>query len=236
MFFTTLALVACKNDEKKAEEITNEFLTIINSENYKSELLNKNILTKEYKSLVKNNYFFTSTNWTLRLKSKNDSIIIVESKSHTTDEYGTAFDLIQLLYLKNENKNLKIYDSSNLVTSKLDFEILGVDFGTLSDIKKHEIFKHIKENLSLQIIVKGHKIITKHVEGEIRITNNSKYDIKGLNLLNEHFNNKGISVNTDRIYIDEILRKKSYRDKYWLTSDCGDCDKQKITINFISED
>jgi hypothetical protein len=236
MLFIAMILASCENEEKKAEGVVNEFLTLINGESYKGELLDDKIITKNYELFFKENRFFTSNNWKLNLKSKNDSIVIVESKSQGTNSFGVVSELIQTFYLKKEN--FKIYDSNNLVTNYSDFDIIGIDWESLSDMKRNEIFKNIKDNLTVKVIEKGYKVGSKsdYVEGVIRVYNNSKYDIKNLKVLIEHFDNNKKSVNTDQEYINDIVRKNGQREASWITPDCFDCEEQEVKINFIKED
>jgi hypothetical protein len=222
---------SCQNKTENAKEIVNQFLTEINNDNMN---ITKENLTVEYRKHFKENHYYPSSNWELKTKSEN--VITVEAKSQSSNVFGIS-ELIQTFYLKMENGRLKIYDSNNLVTNNLDFEVIDLDWNYHTDMERNKIYKNIKDNMSIKVLEEAHKgFINGNRRGIIKIINNSNYDVKGVRVLIEHFDNNWKSVNTDYSYVSDIIRKKGYREQTWLTSDCFNCENEKFKINFIKED
>jgi len=59
--------------------------------------------------------------------------------------------------------------------------------------------------------------------------------IRNIEVLIEHFDKDGISVNTDSKTIYDIIRSKGYREFEWYTSDCSKCNSQTFKIKFVDK-
>lgn len=73
------------------------------------------------------------------------------------------------------------------------------------------------------------------MKGRLRLINDSKYDVKSIDILIEHFDSEGISVNTDHEKIYKIIRSGGYLEFDWYSSDCSSCETQEFQISFTKE-
>src|SRR5690606_6720849 len=128
-----------------------------------------------------------------------------------------------------------ISDSYNLIGFYLNFQVEDTQWQTYWDSKKSEILKEVIDNLKLEIITKGYKKYDDAMAGELRLVNNSNYDLKNIEILIEHFDKDGVSVNTDNTYVSEVIRAKGYREFDWISFDCSKCNTQTFKIKYVLE-
>lgn len=232
-FTGMIFLNSCKNREDKVKEVVNEFLTEIN-DNTKTP--NNNLMTENYAKFFKGKSYYLSQNWELTVKPENDSTIIVEAKGKTHNGFGQPVENLQGFVLTNKYGGWKIYNSFKLVADEIDFEVVDTQWDFYWDRDKDKILKQLQAKLELKVLVPGYgNYYTDSKKGNLKLINNSDYDIKGVNILIEHFDNQGKSVNTDHTYVSDIVRKHGYREFDWFTSDCAKCATQEFKINFIKE-
>lgn len=226
-------LFSCKSREDKIKDVVNEFLTEINDQ---TKTLNKELMTENFATFFKGKSYYLSQNWDLTVKPDNDSIILVEAKSKTHNGLGQPIEILQGFYLTNTFGDWKIFDSYKLVADQLDFEIVDTQWDFYWDRDKDAIFKDLQEKVKLEVIVPGYgSYYSDSRKGKLKLINNSEYDIQRVKILIEHFDNNGNSVNTDKEYVSNIIRKHGYREFDWYTSDCAKCYKQEFKINFVKE-
>lgn len=226
-------LYSCKSREDKVKDVVNEFLIEINDQTKK---LNKELMTENFASFFKGKSYYLSQNWELTVKPDNDSTILVEAKSKTHNGFGQPIEILQGFYLTNKFGDWKIFDSYKLVADKLDFEVVDTQWDFYWDRDKDAIFKELQEKVKLEVIVPGYgSYYSDSRKGKLKLINNSDYDIQSVKILIEHFDNDGNSVNTDKEYVSNIIRKQGYREFDWYTSDCAKCYKQEFKINFVKE-
>lgn len=226
-------LNSCKSKEDKVKDVVNEFLTEINDE---TKTLNNDLMTENFAKFFKGKSYYTAEKWELTVKPENDSTIIVESKGKTHNGFGQPVENLQAFSLTNKFGGWKIFNSYKLVADHLDFEVVDTQWDFYWDRDKEDILKELEEKLELKVIVKGYRsYYSDYAKGKLRLTNNSDYDIKGVKILIEHFDNNGNSVNTDKEYVSNIIRKHGYREFDWITGDCDKCYRQEFKINFLRE-
>jgi hypothetical protein len=219
--------------EQKMCDIVNQFLTQINDN---TKTINKKNTTANFDSTFSKFSHYTSKDWKLVAQQESDSLFIVEATSKTHNSLGRPIDIIQRFALTNQYGNWQIWNSYGLMALHLDFDIVDLDWDFFWDRKKYEILTQMQEKIKLEIIRKGYSNrYSDSRKGELRLINDSEYDIKGVRILIEHFDNNGKSVNTDKESVWNIIRKNGYREFDWFTSDCAKCLKQKFTISFIKE-
>ena len=127
-------------------------------------------------------------------------------------------------------------DSYNFFNPTLAFEVLDNRLNSKWDIKKNNHIKKLQDSLQLLVLVPGNDSYSKDSKiGKIRLNNNSDFDLKGLKVLIEHYDNNSTSVNTQIYYVSDIVRKHSYREFEWRTYDCSQCYRQEFKINFYQE-
>ena len=224
---------SCQNEEDKMKNIVTEFLTEIND---KTLTINKKLMTEEFVDFFRGRAYYASKDWILTIESESDSTALVKSKGKTHNGFGAPVETIQAFSLTNKYGKWKISDSYNLIASGIDFEVVDAEWDFYWDRKKNDILEELQEKVKIQIRVPGYSpYYGDSRKGKIRIINNSDYDIKSIKVLVEHFDYNGISVNTDYEYISDIIRKNSYRECEWYTTDCGQCVTQKFKISFIKE-
>jgi hypothetical protein len=88
----------------------------------------------------------------------------------------------------------------------------------------------------LKVLVPGHRgYFSESKEGKLKLINNSDFDLEGIKILIEHFDNEGNSVNTSNDYVSGIIRKHGYREFSWYTPECSKCEKQEFSINLLEK-
>lgn len=238
--FLLIALIGfiftyCSSPEDKALKVVDNFLSQANDEIEGN--LDTTKITQQINDLIKIYSGFASKDgWTLSVNEKNDSVIIVESVGKSYNALGQPIKIKQKFKLKQVNNEWIIYDTYNVIRLFLAMDIVDRDWDFFWDIEKFEIMKHLKDNLKLEVIEKGHQTyFGDSAEGKIRLTNDSEYDIRNVNVLIEHYDRDGRSVNTDTEYVLDIIRKNGYREFDWYTNDCSNCYEQKFEIKYQSE-
>ena len=229
-----LFLYSCKSKEDKAKDVVAKFLTEIN-DTYKE--VDKNLMTKQFDSLLHNQGYFLSQDWKLSLKNNNDSLIVFEAKSETHNGFGNVIEKVQYFYLEYLNGSWKIYDSHNFISNKLDFFIVNYNWSSLTDIEQNEIIEDLKDKLELKILVPAYgNIYNDSKKGKLKLINNSDFDIKDVTVQIEHFDKNGQSVNINNKIITDIIRSHGYREFEWYTSNCSECHEQDFKIIFSSKE
>lgn len=223
-----------KSEEESVKEVVNHFLTEVNDP---TKTLTPDLVTENFnKMFYGGKSFYTAKDWILTAKKENDSVLSVESKSSTFNSFGKPIENIQSFALTKKYGKWQIFDSYNLIAFELDFTIVDTQWEFYWDRAKDEILSDLQKNLKLKILTKGHgNIYNDSRQGKLRLINDSDYDIKGVDILIEHFDRNNVSVNTDHQGVYDIIRKHGYRDFEWYTSDCNNCFRQEFKINFIRE-
>ena len=233
-----LLLYSCKSKEDKAKDIVDNFIKQINDKKIKIEDIDFTKVSDDYKELfLRINDFYYSENRVLSLESDSDSSIIVKSMGTNINSLGQPDKICQEFTLKKrKNGDWEITNSYNVLALFLDFEIVDHQWEFYWDKQKTNILKELQEKLELKVLVPGYReYFSEYVKGKLKLINNSDYDIKGVNILIEHYDSEGKSVNTDNASVYDIIRKHGYREFDWLTGDCSKCTKQEFKINFIRE-
>lgn len=231
-----LALNSCIEPEDTVTEIVDQFLTEINDPERKQKGINYSVLKDDYLELFKNNSYYLLENWELSAKKETDTTYIVEAIGKTSNAFGMTLEEYKGFALKKVNGEWKIFNSYKLIADEIDFEVVDTQWDFYWDTKKARILKEVQDSLRLEIKRKGYKsYFGDAMEGELRLVNNTNYDLKGVKILIEHFDKDGKSVNTDDESVYDIIRAGGYREFDWYTSDCSKCSTQEFRINFIKE-
>jgi len=229
-------LFSCKSDKEKAKEIVNEFLKQINDDKIKKRDIDYTFVSNDFKNLFLESYYYTSEKWILSVNPKSDTSFLVKSTGNTFNGFGQPVENHQEFEVCKINGEFKIINSYKLIEQFLDFQVVDNNWDFFWDIEKSEILKQLKEKLILEVLVLGSKNkYGDYVQGKLKLINNSDYDIQGVKILIEHYDNQGNSVNSSYTYVSDIIRNHGYREFNWLNGDCSKCEKQEFKINFITE-
>lgn len=228
-------IISCSTPEKESLKTVDNFLTQFNDE-IDHNLDSTKIDTELYMLIKEYGGFLSKDGWSLTLSKKNDSTILIESVGKTHDSYGKPIEIKQKFLLKNTSGEWKIYDTYNLLPLFLDMDIVDRHWDFFWDIQKNNILSELQDSLKLEVIKKGYRIsYADATKGELRLVNNSQYDIRNVSILIEHFDKNGRSVNTDDENVFDIIRAKGYREFDWRTRDCNKCRTQEFKIKFQRE-
>ena len=235
-------LTSCKSEDAKILDVVNKFLTERNSEEYSSQGYD-DLITEDYANLVMGKYFYTIKNWKLEIRPMDfdlvseNSMLMVEATGETHNNRGTPKKVVQRFALTDKFGKWQIDDSYGFVSERLNFDIADTQWDFYWDRKKEEVLKELQSKLKLSVLVKGYRTTySDYARGKLKLENNSDYDIKGVTILIEHFDKDGLSVNTDKKTVWDIIRKHGYREFDWITGDCAKCVKQEFKISFTKED
>lgn len=246
-FFLTIALNSCQNPGKKAIEIVDHFYNEVyanGADNYggslkkSREVLDYSGVSTAMEKLIRNNFLGIPEKGTYRLttEQKSDNNVIVTSIGKAPGLFGIVVETRNQFSVTKISGQWKIDDSFGLIGLFLNFSIEDTQWNTYWDIKKSKILKEVMDSLKLEIVKAGSKnYYGDAMEGNLRIVNSSSYDLKDLEILIEHFDRNGKSVNTDDKFVFDIIRSKGYREFDWYTSDCENCYSQKFQIKFVRE-
>jgi len=218
-----------QDNEIKIKDVVNKFLIQINN---KSKAWNDSLITENYSKLFKEKKYYTSEKWELTVTKKNDSTYRVQSKASTFNSYGTPIEIIQRFGLTNVFGGWKIFNTYNVLSDdKIDFDLADSDWRFYWDRQKFDILEELKKGLILEIIQSAKSTYSgKSKEGQLKLINNTKYDIKSITVLIEHYDENGVSVNTTSKGIYDI-RKNGYREFEWYATDCQKCARQEYKIS-----
>ena len=251
-FFNLLAIVtitvsSCQNTEKDVMKVVDNFFNEVNehgADKYQGSLkksreaLNYSYVSTEMENLIRNNFIGIPDKETYKLTAvkKPDNTFLVTSIGQSTDIFG-AVNKTQIDFTVSKiNDEWKISDAHDLIGLNLNFQVEDTQWDTYWDIKKANILHEIMDNLKLEIVNKGYRSYDGDVmKGKLRLVNNSNYDLKGIEVLIEHFDKDGISVNTDNTSVYDVIRSNGYREFDWTTFDCAKCVTQQFKIKFVSE-
>lgn len=233
LFVFISVLSACKSDEDKCIAVVDEFLTTIHD---RTKTFNNDLVTEDYGKFMSDKSYYSSKDWDLSAKQEDDTTMVVMSKTNTYNSFGRPTELIQKFALTDRYGGWKIEETYNLIAAELDFDIVDTRWEFFWDRQKEVILEHLQENLHLEVITPGYgNQWSSSVRGNLRLVNDSELDIKWIKILIEHFDRNGVSVNTDRVYVRDYVRKGGYREFEWVTLDCANCTRQTYKINFIKE-
>lgn len=247
--FTLLAITlnSCQSPEDKAIKIVDDFIKEVNNNGADKfngslrksrEALNYSYVTPEMEKLIRNNFMGIPEKETYKLtaEKKADNTIVVTSIGKATGFMGNVVEMQNQFLLKEINGQWKISDAHGLLAFYLNFQIEDTQWEAYWDLKKANILDEIMENVKLEVINKGYRsYFGDGMKGNLKLINNSNYDIKGIEVLIEHFDKNGVSVNTDNAGVYDVIRSKGYREFNWYTSDCSKCASQTFAIKFVEE-
>lgn len=228
-----LSFFSCKNDGEKAVEIVDNVLTQINDK-VKGNL-DTTVFSDEYLKISNTYPVYYSNDWVLKLKQQSDSIFIVESNGITHNALGMELKNHQEFKLALRNGKLKIIDTYNVIALFLNMDIVEKEWIFFWDKEKEDIIRELENSLKIEVVKSGYHEYSDAVKGDLKLINNSKYDISNVEVLIEHFDQEGKSVNTDTEYISEVIRANGYREFDWTSFDCKSCYTQTFKIKFRKE-
>lgn len=242
-----LFVSSCTKPEDKAIDIVRNFFNEFyenGADKYggslkkSREVLDYSFVTTEMEKLIKNHFVMLpeKDNYQLTAERKTDDSVVVTSIGKANGPFGNIVEVRNQFLIKKIDGIWKITDSYNLIGYYLNFQVEDTQWQTYWDNKKSVILSEVIDNLKLEIISKGKPTYSgRSREGELRLVNNSDYDVKNIEILIEHFDKNGISVNTDNEYVNDVIRSKGYREFDWYTSDCSKCSKQEFKIKYVLE-
>jgi hypothetical protein len=201
------------------------------------EALNYSYVSQVMKELIRNNFMGIPEKGTYKLTSqkKPDNTIIVTSIGKSIALSGNMIETQKQFVLEEINGEWQITDSYGLIDFYLNFEVEDTQWETYWDLKKSRILNEVKDNLKLEIINYGRPYFGNVLKGDLRLVNNSNYDVKDIEVLIEHFDENGVSVNTSNASVYNVIRSKGYREFAWYTSNCAKCVNQTFNIKFVEE-
>lgn len=227
---------SCTKPEDTVTEIVDKFLTEMNDPEVRKNGIDFSVLTDDYLELFQNNSYYLMENWELTAKKESDTTFMVEAVGKTSNAFGMTLEKHKGFALKKVEGDWKIFSSYKLIADEINFEVVDTQWDFYWDTKKARILKEVQDSLKLEVKRKGYKsYFGDAVKGELRLVNNTNYDLKRIKILIEHFDKNGKSVNTDIESMYDIIRAGGYREFDWYTSDCSKCSTQEFTINFIKE-
>ena len=228
-----ITATSCNNPEKEALKTVDDFLKQVNNE----VKLDSTKIDKSLTSLVRQyGCYLSKDGWTLNVSQRNDTAFFIESIGKTHNGLGKPIEIKQKFSLKKARNGWKIFDTYNLIPLFLDMDIVDRNWNFFWDIEKNNILLDLEKNLKLEVLQKGRKAYSNEsVEGKLRLSNNSEYDITDVTILIEHFDADGKSVNTNEEYVPDIIRKNGYREFNWFAADCSKCFRQEFKIKFQRE-
>lgn len=231
LFLTLLlSLFSCKNSENNSENVVKKLLEEINST---QEKIDKSNLSKEMSDLISDIPTSHSENWKLSTEKTENGTFIVTANSKTTNLAGLENEINQ----KFEVKEGKIINSQHFFHPDVfQFEIVNKEFDNFWDIEKMNAYREVEKNVIISYKSPTINPFSNSLSGFLKIENNSKFDIKNLRILVEHFENDGTQVKTDEEWIDGILRAGGKQKLEWYTRDCDNCSEQKFKILFRNTD
>lgn len=250
LFLTLISIIifSCQTPEKQASKVVDDFFNEIynngadkfNGSLKKSrEVMNYSYVSSEMEELIENNFIGLPDKGTYKLttEKKPDNTIIITSVGKSPGVLGRVLDTRHQFLVSKINGAWKIVDSYNLIGFNIDFRVVDTQWENYWDIKKSVILKEVMDNIKLEIVEKGYRPFYggETVKGKLRLTNNSDYDIEGIDVIIEHFDKDGISVNTGETGVYDIIRSKGYREFNWYSSNCSKCVKQTFKIKFVEE-
>ncbi|WP_165872270.1 hypothetical protein [uncultured Tenacibaculum sp.] len=149
---------------------------------------------------------------------------------------GFDIEIKRKFLIKKIDKRKKIVNSQDLISFNLNFKVEHKKWDYLWDLQKNEIINDITKNLKLEVVSSDKEPLSNNLqEGKLKIVNNSDYDVKNIEIVIDHFDADGISVNTDVRVIKDIIRSKGYREFNWSSYDCSKCVSQKYKVNFFED-
>lgn len=242
-----LALTSCTNPENKAKSFVDNFYSDVynnGADKYggslkkSREIFNYSYFSSEMEQLIRNNYLEAPDKgeYKLTAERKSDNTILISSTGTRKGSIGNSVNVYNQFLVTNINNEWKITDTNNVITFDINFEIVDSKWEPSWDIQKSKIIQEIIDNLKLEIISEAYQTYFRNaVKGDLRLVNNSNYDVKNIEILIEHFDNDGVSVNASNDLLTDIIRSKGYREFDWYTSDCAKCISQKFIIKFLKE-
>lgn len=239
-------LNSCTTSENNAIEIVTNFYNEVyenGADKYcgslkkSREVLNYSYVTEEMKNLIKNNFLYIPEKGTYEVtaEKKSEDTVIVTSIGKGNGIFGNIIEVRNQFVIAKVSGNWKISDSYNLIGYYLNFSVEDTQWQSYWDIKKSNILTEVINSLNLEIITTGEKAYKTSMRGDLRLVNKSKYDIKNIEILIEHFDKDGVSVNTDNVYVNSVIRSDGYREFDWYTTDCASCITQTFKIKFVLE-
>jgi len=246
LVLVTITISSCQSPETDTMKVIDNFYNEINehgADKYQGSLkksreaLNYAYVSTEMEGLIRNNFVTIPKKETYKLTSvkKTDNTFMVTATGNTSYVTGEVRKTAYYYTVSKINGEWKISDANNLINLNLNFQVEDTQWNQYWDIKKANILHEIMDNLKLEIIDKGYKIYGDMMKGKLRLVNNSNYDLKGIEVLIEHYDKDGISVNTDKAYVYDVIRSKGYRELEWITLDCAKCETQQVKIKFVKE-
>lgn len=226
-------LNSCSNKSDNPKNVVESFLKSVND---KTKKYDKDLVTEKFNKFFVGKSIYLSQNWEFTEKSIDDTTTAVEARGKTSNGFGQPVEIVQGFYLTNTHGGWKIFNSFKLVVDDLDFKVVDKQWNFYTDMDKDYVLQQLQEKLELKVLTTASQGYSSgSLGGKLIINNNSDFDIRNVNILIEHFDFQGKSVNTDHTFVSEIIRKHASRELNWYTMNCGECEKQKFKINFIRE-
>jgi hypothetical protein len=240
---------SCQKSEDQAMKVVDDFIKEVNNNSANEfngslkksrEALNYSFVTPQMEKFIRVNFMEIPENesYKLTVKKKVDNTIIVTAIGKKTRALSEEVEMQNQFLLTEINGQWKISDSYGLLAFHLNFQVEDTQWESYWDLKKASILTEIIDNLKLEVINKGKGYGTYFgdvVKGNLKLINNSTYDIKGMNVLIEHFDKNGVPVNTDIASFYHLIKSKGYREFDWISVNCSKCVTQSFAIKFLEE-
>jgi len=181
------------------------------------------------KLLTKYKYYKVEQ-WTLTSQRETDSTHLVMVKGSAINAFGAKLDRNPTFVVLTKDGKSEIIDTYNLfVMEKVD-KFIG---RSLSDMQKHNLIEAVREKVKIEKW-SFEDSYGGSVQGKATIYNGSDLPVSFVKLHIIYKDRSGNTVNTDDTYAvgSNELRPGQRRVFEWYTSNCYDCSRASIRLEF----
>ncbi|MCG3154406.1 MAG: hypothetical protein DKINENOH_01000 [bacterium] len=211
-----------------AEKTVNLALKYLKAEDLQNSI--KHLSTDYSLNLLGNYPYYKIETWSLKSEKVTKEKYMIQVNGATTNAFGAKLQRNPIFVVEKQNQKWEITDSYGFVTSsKLD----DIEGSTKTDMEKHKLLEETKE----KVIIEDWSFYSSYsssVEGKATIYNGSQVPVKFVKILITYRNKAGEVVNSDDTYAisSEPLRPGQRKNITWYTSDCYNCYKASVKLDF----
>lgn len=208
-----LTLVVMMFDNlKKNRDVTNMI----------SEDLLQTLKTNELVYAMSDDTFFVENSL---IKDANLVVIGRKGKLTTWQEHTQYFSI------KKTGNEYKIDDSIDYVMHKNTWYQLAETPQNMTDNKITKMIELIWSGLKMEITDIEHPSYSPEwTKGTVRVTNNSDYDLQNVSLIVYNYDNGGVSISPDIVFISSIP-KHGRAETPWTSMNCSECITHKVELH-----
>ncbi len=214
------------NEAEKQAHKALLFLNDQDTEQEVSDLFDSDFIV----DLLANYSYYQIDEWELSSEQESETRYIVSVEGTATNAFGATLDRKFDLIVEKPRSFWYVTDSYSLFDLDKD---LGVSTAGMSDREIHNLWS---DSISKVKIEDWSFSSNRYgsVEGEGTIYNGSDIPIEYVKLEVSYFDDAGNSVNSDWSYAvsGDALRPGQRRNFSWITSNCSNCPKASVDLNF----